>query len=203
MLSTNVDTFICALLYSQYFALRKGIAKNYLLNIDEAIDRKFLVTKAMKGQADVGTIIHVMDAEQQGTTVIVYYRVTRYNEKFHDYQDYTAKFENLAAFCKWAQPDNFIARNYENLNIRDIQHYIKVKNRSFFTFCLPIILVAAVIFFALFMGVLHLGPIGAVLALVLTVAVAVAIMAVFKNQKKQEKMRLYSKISSGWCVVID
>ena len=73
---------------------------NYLLNIDEAIDRKFLVTKAMKGQADIGTIIHVMDAEQQGQAVIVYYRVTRYNEKFHDYQDYTAKFENLAAFCK-------------------------------------------------------------------------------------------------------
>ena len=126
---------------------------NYLLNIDEAVDRKFLVTKAMRGQAEVGTIIHVMDAEQQGQAVIVYYRVTRYNEKFHDYQDYTAKFENLSAFCKWCQPDNFIARNYECFSIRDIQHYIKIKNRNFASFCLPIILIAAIIIwaFALFM----------------------------------------------------
>ena len=55
----------------------------------------------------------------------------------------------------------------------------------------------------LFVGLLHLGAIGAVLALVLTAGVAVFIMVIFKNQKKQEKMRLYSKISSGWGVVID
>ena len=175
----------------------------YLLNIDEAIDRKFLVSKTLKGQAEAGNIIHVMDAEGSPNSVLVTYRVSHYNEKFHDYQDYTIKFGSVAEFCKWAQPDNFIARNYENLNIRDIQHYIKVKNRSFATFCLPIILVAAIVFFALFMGVLHLGLPGIILALVLTAAVTVAIMAVFKNQKKQEKMRLYSKISSGWGVVID
>ena len=99
--------------------------------------------------------------------------------------------------------DNFIARNYESLNIKDIQHYIKVKNRSFTTFCLPLIIAALVVFMVLFVGLLHLGAIGAVLALVLTAGVAVFIMVIFKNQKKQEKMRLYSKISSGWGVVID
>lgn len=178
---------------------------NYLLNIDEAIDRKFLVTKAMRGQADIGTIIHVMDAEQQGQAVIVYYRVTRYNEKFHDYQDYTAKFENLAAFCKWAQPDNFIARNYECFSIKDIQHYIKVKNRSFASFCLPIILVAAIIIWvalALLMFKTNL-IVGVVIGAVLTLLVIVLAFSLLKMQKKKEKMRLYRKVSAGWGVVFE
>lgn len=178
---------------------------NYLLNIDEAIDRKFLVTKAMKGQADIGTIIHVMDAEQQGQAVIVYYRVTRYNEKFHDYQDYTAKFENLAAFCKWAQPDNFIARNYECFSIRDIQHYIKIKNRNFASFCLPIILVAAIIIWvalALLMFKTNL-VVGVVIGAVLTLVVIILAFSLLKMQKKKEKMRLYRKVSAGWGVVFE
>ena len=178
---------------------------NYLLNIDEAIDRKFLVAKAMRGQADIGTIIHVMDAEQQGQAVIVYYRVTRYNEKFHDYQDYTAKFENLAAFCKWAQPDNFIARNYECFSIRDIQHYIKVKNRSFASFCLPIILVAAIIIWvalALLMFKTNL-IVGVIIGAVLTLLVIVLAFSLLKMQKKKEKMRLYRKVSAGWGVVFE
>ena len=178
---------------------------NYLLNIDEAIDRKFLVTKAMRGQADIGTIIHVMDAEQQGQAVIVYYRVTRYNEKFHDYQDYTAKFENLAAFCKWAQPDNFIVRNYECFSIRDIQHYIKVKNRSFASFCLPIILVAAIIIWvalALLMFKTNL-IVGVIIGAVLTLLVIVLAFSLLKMQKKKEKMRLYRKVSAGWGVVFE
>ena len=175
---------------------------NYLLNIDEAIDRKFLVTKAMKGQADIGTIIHVMDAEQQGQAVIVYYRVTRYNEKFHDYQDYTAKFENLAAFCKWAQPDNFIARNYECFSIRDIQLYIKIKNRNFASFCLPIILVAAIIIWVVALFVVK-GIVGIVLGSVLTLVVIVGAFSLLKMQKKKEKMRLYRKVSAGWGVVFE
>ncbi|MBP5579160.1 MAG: hypothetical protein J6X56_06770 [Ruminococcus sp.] len=175
---------------------------NYLLNIDEAIDRKFLVTKAMKGQADIGTIIHVMDAEQQGQAVIVYYRVTRYNEKFHDYQDYTAKFENLAAFCKWAQPDNFIARNYECFSIRDIQHYIKIKNRNFASFCLPIILVAAIIIWAVARLVVK-GIVGIIMGSVLTLVVIILAFSLLKMQKKKEKMRLYRKVSAGWGVVFE
>ena len=175
---------------------------NYLLNIDEAIDRKFLVTKAMRGQADIGTIIHVMDAEQQGQAVIVYYRVTRYNEKFHDYQDYTAKFENLAAFCKWAQPDNFIARNYECFSIRDIQHYIKIKNRNFASFCLPIILIAAIIIWVVALFVVK-GIAGIIIGAVLTLVVIIGAFSLLKMQKKKEKMRLYRKVSAGWGVVFE
>ena len=173
---------------------------NYLLNIDEAIDRKFLVTKAMKGQADVGTIIHVMDAEQQGQAVIVYYRVTRSNEKFHDYQDYTAKFENLAAFCKWAQPDNFIARNYECFSLRDIQHYIKVKNKNFTSFCLPIILIAAIIIWVLALFLIK-GVVGIIVGAFATLLVAFGALYLLKSMKKKEKMRLYRKVSAGWGVV--
>ena len=173
----------------------------HLLNIDEAVDRKFLVTKNLKGQAETGTIIHVMDAETaSGGSVNVTYRVARFNEKFHDYQDYQAKFDSLAAFCKWAQPDNFIARNYEMLNIKDIQHYIKVKKRNFVSFCLPIILVIAVVLFAL--GFLALKTIGLIVAAVLTLGAAFGILVMFKKQKKKERVRLYQKISSNWGVVI-
>lgn len=176
---------------------------NYLLNIDEAVDRKFLVIKTMRGQAEVGTIIHIMDAEQQGQAVIVYYRVTRYNEKFHDYQDYTAKFENLSAFCKWCQPDNFIARNYECFSNKDIQHYIKIKNRNFTSFCLPIFLIAALIIWAVALFVIKERIIGIIIGAVLTLVVLFALVYMLKAQKKKEKMRLYRKVSAGWGVVFE
>ena len=88
----------------------------YLLNIDQAIDRKYLVTKSLKGQAAAGNIIHVMDAESKPNSVVVNYRVNHFNQKFMDYQDFSVKFRDVSEFCKWAQPDNFIARNYENLD---------------------------------------------------------------------------------------
>ena len=174
----------------------------YLLNVDEAIDRKFLVTKSIKGQVEAGTIIHVMDAEKVSNQLLVTYRVARFNGKFHDYQDYNAKFDDLASFCKWAQPDNFIARNYESFSIKDIQHYIKVKNRTVASFCLPLIIVAAAIIWAVAMLVIK-DTIGIVVGSVLTVAVVVLVFMLFKSQKKKEKMRMYKKISSGWGVVIE
>ena len=36
-----------------------------LYSIDEAIDCKYVVTKALKGQAKIGTLIHVMDAREK------------------------------------------------------------------------------------------------------------------------------------------
>ena len=175
----------------------------HLLNIDEAVDRKFLITKNVKGQAAAGTIIHVMDAaNNSGGSVSVLYRVARFNEKFHDYQDYTAKFDSLAAFCKWAQPDNFIARNYEMLSLSDIQHYIKVKNRSFTSFSLPLILIAALIVWALLYFALGLGVVSIVLGVLLTVIIAAAVLLMVKNQKKKEKVKLCHKISSNWGIVL-
>lgn len=175
----------------------------YLLNIDEAIDRKFLVSKNMKGQAEAGTIIHVMDAENLSTGGInVAYRVARFNGKYYDYQDFTAKFDDVKQFCGWAQPDNFIARNYESFSIKDIQHYIKIKNRNFTTFCLPLILAAAVIIWIAAMTILP-SPINIIIGVVLTLGAVIGIFSLFKSQKKKEKMRLYKKISSGWGVVIE
>ncbi len=176
---------------------------NHLLNIDEAIDRKFLVTKSVRNQAEAGTVIHVLDAEKDPKGgVNVLYRVARFNEKFHDYQDYTAKFESLAEFCKWAQPDSFIARNYEMLTIGDIQHYIKVKKRSFTSFCLPLIIIAAALIWALLIFGLGLGIATIVLGVLLTLLVTAGVLLLMKKQKKNEKVRLYNKISSSWGIVL-
>jgi hypothetical protein len=174
----------------------------YLLNVDEAIDRKFLVIKNIKGQAEPGTIIHVLDAEKVSNQLLVTYRVARFNGKFHDYQDYNAKFDDLASFCKWAQPDNFIARNYESFSLKDIQHYIKVKNRTFASFCLPIIIVLAAIVWAVALFVLK-GTIGIIAGSALTVVVFLLVAVLFKSQKKKEKMRMYKKMTSRWGVVLD
>lgn len=174
----------------------------YLLNIDEAIDRKFLVTKSIKGQAEAGTIIHVMDAEKEKSDLLVTYRVARFNGKFHDYQDYNAKFDDINQFCKWAQPDNFIARNYESFSIKDIQHYIKVKNRTVASFCLPLIIVLAAIIWAVAFLALS-GVLRFIVGGALTVVAIVFVFAQFRSQKKKEKMRMYKKISSGWGVVIN
>ncbi len=176
----------------------------YLLNVDEAIDRKFLVIKNIKGQAEPGTIIHVMDAEKVSNQLHVTYRVARFNGKYHDYQDYNAKFEDLASFCKWAQPDNFIARNYESFSIKDIQHYIKVKNRTFASFCLPLIIIFAAIVWAAALVLLKDNMmLAAVLGSALTVVAVLVVLVLFKSQKKKEKMRMYKKMTSRWGVVIE
>ena len=173
----------------------------YLLNIDQAIDRKYLVTKSLKGQAAAGNIIHVMDAESKPNSVVVNYRVNHFNQKFMDYQDFSVKFRDVSEFCKWAQPDNFIARNYENLDVADIQHYISVKNRTFFSFCLPIILVLAIILLTARILLLAL-KIGLIVGSVLSLISVFVVASLLKKQKKREKMKLYKKISVNWGVKI-
>jgi len=174
----------------------------YLLNIDQAVDRKYLVTKSLKGQAEAGSIIHVMDAENKGNSVNVSYRVNHFNQKFLDFQDYNVTFKDVAQFCKWAQPDNFIARNYENLDIKDIQHYISVKNRTFTGFCLPIILVIAIILIAVSAFIIPM-PYGVIIGSCLTLLAAILVVVAFKGQKKKEKMKLYKKISASWGLYIE
>ena len=68
----------------------------YLLSsIDDAIDRKFLVTKSVAGQVEAGTLVHIMGGSQDGMGVSVDYRVAS------TYQDYTIKFTSLKDFSKW------------------------------------------------------------------------------------------------------
>lgn len=163
----------------------------YMLNdIDEAIDRKFLVTKTLSNQVEAGTIVHIMDAvNEKDGSITVYYRIT------YTKQDYTVKFENLKQFCKWARPDNFIARHYESFDIKEIQQYIKMKDRTFMSFYLPIILVALVIIWAI--ALIVKKPIMFVIAGILSVAVIGFVIYLYKVVKHKTMIRLYSKISSN------
>ena len=171
----------------------------YMLNsIDEAIDRKFLVTKQMKAQAEPGNIIHVLDATKKKDGYVVSYRVTDVG-KGYSFRDYAARFNSVAEFCKWARPDNFIARHYESFDLKEIQNYIKVTDRSFVTFALPIIIIGVLIFAALGIFVIK-GVGGIVLAVVGSIAVAGGMSWFFRWQKNKVKLDLYGKISSDWGV---
>ncbi|MGN0595122.1 MAG: hypothetical protein ACI4I6_08180 [Hominimerdicola sp.] len=170
-------------------------------HIDEAIDQKFLVTKTIKGQASLGSVIHIMDAEEMSDgSVKVEYRVTEDSEKF-SYRDYTVKFQDLMQFCKWARPDNFIARHYKEFNLKDIQHYVKVNNRSFTSFCLPIIIFAIIAVWIISIVCLK-GSTGIIVGLLASLVVFLVVITTFKKQKSQAKLKLYQKVSVNWDVVI-
>ena len=170
----------------------------YMLNdIDEAIDRKFLVTKTLSNQVQAGTIVHIMDAlNNKDGSVTVYYRIT------YTKQDYTVKFDNVRQFCKWARPDNFIARHYESFNIKEIQRYVKLKDRTFTSFCLPLILFVVAVIWVLTLVLIGKETFAIVLGSVLTVAAAVLITFTYRSRRQQELVKLYSKVSanSNWRV---
>ena len=168
-----------------------------LNDIDEAIDRKFLVTKTLSNQVQAGTIVHIMDANNnKDGSVTVYYRIT------YTKQDYTVKFDNVRQFCKWARPDNFIARHYESFNIKEIQRYVKLKDRTFTSFCLPVILCVVAVIWAACLLLFKKETFGIVLGSVLTVAFAVLFTFIFRSNRQKELVKLYSKVSanSNWRV---
>ena len=171
----------------------------YMLNsIDEAIDRKFLVTKQMKAQAEPGSIIHVLNATKKKDGIVVDYRVTDVG-KGYSFRDYAARFGSINEFCKWERPDNFIARHYEAFDLKEIQNYIKVTDRSFITSGLPIVVVLALALFALGFLVIK-GVAGIIIAAVGTVIVFAGVSWFLRWQKSRVKLNLYSKISSDWGV---
>ena len=88
------------------------------------------------------------------------------------------------------------------LTIPEIQHYIKIKKRNFTSFCLPLILIAAIIIWALLFYLMGAGVATIVIGVVLTLCIAAAVLLLLKTQKKNEKVRLYNKISSNWGIVI-
>lgn len=169
----------------------------YLYSIDEAVDRKFIVTKSMSGQAKAGALVHIMDCIPKGDgSFTVCYRVTETG------QDFTMDFDTLKQFCKWARTDNFIARHYENLQEKDIMHYIKVTGRGFADFYLPI-LIAAIVVIWLIMILAVKGAVGIILAAVLSIAAAAGIFFYYKHQKKQIVLYIYSKVGrNSWGVII-
>ncbi len=164
----------------------------YLLSsIDDAIDRKFLVTKSVAGQVEAGTLVHIMGGSQDGMGVSVDYRVAS------TYQDYTIKFASLKDFSKWARPDNFIARHYDKLDKFDIQQYIKVSNASV-TSMLPVIGIALLILWIICLVLIPNKVVGAIIAVLMSVLVSFAIFRFIHNRRMKMLTKLYSKIGSGW-----
>lgn len=159
----------------------------YMLNsIDEAIDGKYLVTQAIKEQAGVGSMVHIMDAwEDNNGAVVVDYRVTDTGAS------YVIKLPDLNHFYKWARPDTFIARYYENFSKKEINNYIKMSNRNFVNFALPIIIACIVLIFI----ILHKQI---VLAIILSVVAAVVVSLVFRKLKSSIKLKMYQKVSGKW-----
>lgn len=169
----------------------------YIYSIDEAIDRKYVVTKSMSGQAGAGTLVHIMDCSEKGDgSISVDYRVTETGQNF------SADFPNLKAFCKWARPDNFIARHYENLSQKDIVYYIRVTGRNFVSFYLPILAAVLALIWIISL-VAFSGALSIIIGAVLSVAAVVGVVFYYKYQKKRVSMNIYSKVGSNrWGVVI-
>lgn len=167
-----------------------------LYSIDEAIDKKFIVTKTLGRQAKAGTLVHIMDASESSNGVTVDYRVTSTG------QDFTVKFDSLKQFCSWAVYDTFIARYYEFLSSKDIQYYLKVTNRTVVSFCVPIILVCMLVIWLLALLVIK-GTTGVVLGIVLSVVAAAAVFIFYKTQKSNILVKFYGKVSNGaWGIAI-
>ena len=164
-----------------------------LFSIDDAVDHKYVVSKTIKGQAKKGTLIHVMDTRETSDGITVYYRVTKTK------QDYMAKFDTIKQFCKWCMPSTFIAKYYDRLSSREVLKYIKVENRSFLTFHLPVILVClavvwAIAMAAVFLNILDLIPV-LIGAGVLSVICIVAVFVINHLTREQMTERLYRKVS--------
>jgi hypothetical protein len=161
-----------------------------LYSIDEAVDHKYVVVKNIKGQVKKGSLVHIMDARESSDGITVNYRVTKTK------QDFSVTFDTIKQFCSWARPDKFIARHYENLTKKEIRQYLKVMDRTFVNFCLPILVVLLAIIWVLAIGVIH-GALGIVLGVVLSIVAFFGVALFLSKQKENLKIKLYSKLNMG------
>ncbi|MCR5817209.1 MAG: hypothetical protein K6F91_10020 [Ruminococcus sp.] len=161
-----------------------------LYSIDDAIDCKYVVMKTMSGQAKAGTLVHIMDTNEKSDGIIVDYRVTRTGQNF------VARFNTVKDFCKWAHPDTFLARHYDAFSKKEIQQYLKVKERSFISFCLPIILIALVVAWVLGLAVIG-GGAGIAVAIVISIFGVLGTLFLFKTSKEKTMLKMYSKVNVG------
>lgn len=166
-----------------------------LFSIEDAVDCKYIVTKSMREQAKTGALIHVMDAQETSDGITVKYRVTKTK------QDFTANFETVKQFCSWCMPSTFLAKYYDKLSSREIKKYIKVENRSFLTFQLPMILVLLAIVWVVALFALK-DMLGLVMALILggaaSIVIIVAVLVVSHVAKNSMIERLYRKVSTPY-----
>ena len=161
-----------------------------LYSIDDAIDCKYIVMKTMSGQAKAGTMVHIMDTNEKSDGIIVDYRVTRTGQNF------VAKFPTLKDFCKWARPDTFLARHYDSFSKKEVMQYLKVKDRTFVSFCLPLIAIALVIVWVLSLAIIR-GTTGIILGVILSLVSVAAVFFLFKTTKEKTMLKMYSKVGMG------
>ena len=169
----------------------------YLLSFDEAIDRKFIVTKNLNGQAKPGTMIHVLDCVPMGNGAhTVLYRVNETG------QDFSHGFSSIKDFCSWARTDKILIRHYESLSRLDVMQYLKITNGGFTKLYLPVIIVLLILVWMALISVGG-GVNGAGIAAVLSLVIFVGALFVYKAQRKKAILSIYSKVSkNNWGVII-
>lgn len=160
-----------------------------IYSIDKTIDSKYIVVKAIKGQAKVGALVHIMDARETSDGITIKYRVTQSK------QDYVIKFDTIKQFCEWVMPSVFLARYYDNLSHREIIGYIHAENRSFFKFHLPIMLVCLAIVWACALFLIQ-GTMGIIVGASLSVTVIAGVFLFDKLSVKLMHERLYDKVTN-------
>ncbi len=166
------------------------MASFMLYSIDEAIDCKYIVTKTLSGQAKAGTLIHIMDTTEKSDGIQVDYRVTRTGQNF------VIKFENLKQFCKWARPDSFLARHYDSFSKKEVLQYLKVSERTFTTFCVPLMAIAVVLVWLLSVLAFD-GALTVVFGIILSLAAVAGVFVFFRLSKEKVLVKMYGKVNVG------
>lgn len=168
----------------------------YALNkINDMVDGKFLVIKNISNQADSGTMIHIMAARgNRDGSFSLDYRVTSTG------QNYKIAFKKMRDFFHWARPDVFIARNYESFTKDEIRKYVKINNRTFSSYCVPLILVVLIVVWGLSLTLIPTTIAQIITGASVSVVAAIIIIVLYKKSKDNIKMKMYYKLSGKWGV---
>ncbi len=164
---------------------------SYIKNIEDTIDRNYLVLKRVKDNVDAGTVVHIMAAKRTDEGIFVNYRVMSTGK------DYTISFSSLKGFLKWAKDDNFIARYHDSMTPADIKQYIRVFNGTFVSSC-GIIIAAAVLIVWGLMLILLGGWQRYVVGGLLTVIVPSIVYLAYNRYRNKVLVNLYNKITNNW-----
>lgn len=171
-----------------------------LNNIEDAVDQKYLVTKSLKNQAEAGTVIHIMGAQNESDGITVKYRVTKTG------QDYSCKFADIKQFARWASSDNFVARYQDNLSPSDIRQYIRVCNTSFMASGGIIIIAGIAIALLAMLIAMIIGKIvwwQLLIGIVcFPIIIYFGVSTFYKRRRSRVMSQIYNKVSESWGGVV-
>lgn len=166
-----------------------------ITNIKDTVDGKFLVIRNISNQAESGTMVHIMGAKSnKDGSFLLDYRVTSTG------QNYKIAFKKMKDFFHWARPDTFIARNYDSFTKDEIKKYVKINNRTFSSYCVPLILVLLIIVWGLSLTLIPTLTAQIITGASVSVVVAIVIFILYKKSKSNIKMKMYYKLSDKWGV---